>query len=101
VRDGDAAACHSFLAALLKDNPLYTNFWMADQRGDLICSAVPLDRFVNVAHRSYFLSSIETRNFAIGEFQIGLLTEKSTISFGYPVLDADGRVQAVFVLPWI
>src|SRR5262245_32000573 len=95
VRDGDAAECQSFLAALLKDNPLYTIFTLADLRGDLICSAVPLNKPVHVADRSYFLSAIETRNFGIGEFQIGRVTEKSTISFGYPVLDADGRVQAV------
>jgi signal transduction histidine kinase len=95
VRDGDAAECHSFLAALLNDNPLYTNFWLADRQGDLICSAVPFDSRVNVADRSYFLSAIETRNFAIGEFQIGRVTEKLTVSFGYPVLDAEGRVQAV------
>src|SRR4029434_7015141 len=34
VRDGDAAECDGFVAALLKDNPLYTNFWVADLRGD-------------------------------------------------------------------
>jgi signal transduction histidine kinase len=95
VRDGDAAECHSFLSALLKDNPLYTNFWTADLQGDLICSAVPLDEQVNIADRSYFLGAIETRNFAIGEFQIGRVTKKLTISFGYPVFEADGRVQAV------
>ena len=50
---------------------------------------------VNVADRAYFLSAMETRGFAIGEFQIGRITEKATISFGYPILDADGRVQAV------
>src|SRR5919108_316593 len=95
VRDGDAAECDGFVAALLKDNPLYTNFWVADLRGDLICSAVPLNRTVNIADRSFFRSAIETRNFAIGEFQIGRVTEKLTIGFGYPVLDADGRMQAV------
>jgi signal transduction histidine kinase len=95
VRDGDVAECHNFLSALLKDNPLYTNFWTADLRGDLICSAVPFDRLISVADRSYFLGAIEARDFAIGEFQIGRVTEKLTISFGYPVLAADGRVQAV------
>src|SRR5919108_4115547 len=91
VRDGDAAECDSFLAALLKDNPLYTNFWMADLRGDQICSAVPLDRPLNIADRSYFRGAIETRTFAIGEFLTGRLTKKALIAFGYPILDADGR----------
>ena len=105
VRDGDAAECERFLSTLLKDNPLYTNFGLADLQGDVICSAVPLDKPVNVADRTYFLGAMEARDFAIGEFQIGRITDKSTIGFGYPVLDADGRVQAVVVaamdLSWL
>jgi signal transduction histidine kinase len=95
VRDGDGAECDSFLSALLKDNPLYTTFVVADLRGDVVCSAVPLNEPVNVADRAYFLSALETRGFAIGEFQIGRITKKAGIAFGYPILDADGRVQAV------
>jgi signal transduction histidine kinase len=98
VRDGDAAECHGFLSALLKDNPLYTlytNFWTADLEGDVICSAVPLDSPVNIADRSYFLSALEARDFGIGEFMIGRVTNKATIGFGYPILDGDGRVQAL------
>jgi signal transduction histidine kinase len=95
VRDGDAAECDSFLSALLKDNPLYTTFVVADLRGDVVCSAVPLNEPVNVADRAYFLSALETRGFAIGEFQIGRISKKAGIAFGYPILDADGRVQAV------
>ena len=95
VRAGDAAECDSFLSALLKDNPLYTTFVVADLRGDVVCSAVPLNEPVNVADRAYFLSALETRGFAIGEFQIGRISKKAGIAFGYPILDADGRVQAV------
>jgi signal transduction histidine kinase len=95
VRDGDADECHSFLSALLKDNPLYTNFVVADLRGDVVCSAVPLNEPVNFADRTWFLSALETRGFAIGEFQIGRISKKAAIAFGYPILDADGRVQAV------
>jgi signal transduction histidine kinase len=95
VRDGDAAECHSFLSTLLQDNPLYTTFGVADLKGDVICSAVPLNEPVSVSDRTFFLRAVEARDFAIGEFQIGRITHKATISFGYPILDADGRVQAV------
>src|SRR2546426_10768313 len=60
VRDGDTAECDSFLSALLKDNPLYTAFLVADLKGDVFCSAVPLNEPVNVADRAYFLSALET-----------------------------------------
>jgi signal transduction histidine kinase len=95
VRDGDAAECERFLSALLKDNPLYTVFGVADLAGDIICSAIPLSKPVNIADRAYFLDAMETRDFTIGEFHIGRITDRRAIGFGYPVLDANGRVQAV------
>ena len=43
----------------------------------------------------YFRRAIETRDFAIGEYQIGRITDKATVNFGYPVLDDAGHVRAV------
>ena len=95
VRDGDAAECERFLASLLKDNPLYANFGLADRAGEIICSAVPMDNPVNIADRTYFVGAVVARDFAVGEFQLGRVTGVASINFGYPVFDDDGRVQAV------
>ncbi|HSF32943.1 MAG TPA: ATP-binding protein [Candidatus Tectomicrobia bacterium] len=95
LRDGDAATCEKFLSTFLKNNPLYTTFAMVDLGGNVICSSVPRDKPVNIADRGYFLNAIETRDFAVGEFHIGRITDKEGIGFGYPILDAEGHVQAV------
>jgi signal transduction histidine kinase len=95
MRDGQAATCQRFLSTFLKDNPLYTTFGMADLGGNVICSTMPHDEPVNIADRGYFQNAIETQDFAIGEFYVGRITDKEAIGFGYPILDADGRVQAV------
>jgi signal transduction histidine kinase len=95
VRDGEAAECEQFLASLLKDNPLYANFGLADRAGDITCSAVPMDKPVNIADRAYFVGAVVARDFAVGEFQVGRVTGVASINFGYPVFDGDGRVQAV------
>jgi signal transduction histidine kinase len=95
MRDGKADTCQKFLSTFLKDNPLYTTFGMADLRGNVICSTVPHEEPVNIADRGYFLNTIETRDFAIGEFYVGRITDKDAIGFGYPILDAEGHVQAV------
>src|SRR6266576_3250996 len=63
VRAGDTAECERFLSALLKDNPLYTIFVVADLGGDIICSALPLTKPVTIADRAYFLDATETRYF--------------------------------------
>lgn len=95
VRDGNTAECERFLASLLKDNPLYANFGLADRAGEIFCSAVPMDKPVNIADRTYFVGAMVARDFAVGEFQLGRVTGVASINFGYPVFDADGRVQAV------
>ena len=48
---------------------------------------------VYVGDRVYFRRALETRDFAIGEYQIGRITGKATLNFGYPVLDDAGHVQ--------
>jgi signal transduction histidine kinase len=95
VRDRGREACQRFLSNLLNDNPHYTIFGLANRAGDVICSGVPPDEPVNIADRAYFLGAMVARDFAIGEFQIGRITSKAAINFGYPIFDLDGRVQAV------
>jgi signal transduction histidine kinase len=105
IRGGDAAECHRFLSALLQDNPLYAGLGVADHTGEISCSAPPIDTPVNIADRAYFRAAMETHDFAIGEFQIGRVTHRAIIPFGYPILDADGSVQTVLVatmdLAWL
>jgi signal transduction histidine kinase len=89
------ATCSSFLADLQRQFPLYANLGAASLDGEVFCSAVPMGRSVNIADRMYFRQAIETRGLASGIFQIGRVTDQPTINFGYPSLDASGRVQAV------
>ncbi len=39
--------------------------------------------------------ALKTGKFAIGDYQIGRVTHKQGINFGYPVLDETGVVSAV------
>jgi len=87
--------CSPVLADLLKIQPYYTNLGIAAINGKVLCSAVPLPRPVNVADRAYFRRALETRNFAIGNYQIGRITGKSMIVFGAPVFDNDGKAKLV------
>src|SRR5262249_4220196 len=49
--------------------------------------------------------ALETRDFAIGDYQIGRVSGKATLVFGYPVLDDAGYVRAVVIasldLAWL
>jgi len=50
---------------------------------------------VYAGDRTYFRRARETRDFAIGDYQIGRITGKATVNFGHPVLDNRGHVRVV------
>lgn len=95
VRAHDAHACYAFFADLLKQYPQYANFGVVRANGDVTCSGLPLSGPTNLADRSYIRRAIETRDFAVGDYQIGRITGTATVNFGYPLLDSAGGVQAV------
>jgi len=66
-----------------------------DADGDTICTALPIKSPLNSADRAYFQRARQTRNFAVGDYQIGRVTGKATVNFGYPILGEAGQVQAV------
>ncbi len=104
VRRPDTPACHRLLADLLPEYPLYLNLGVIDPRGRLVCSALPVAAETNLADRAYFQRAVDSRNFAIGDFQIGRVTGKASVNVAYPVLDrgaVTGVIFAAIDLDWL
>jgi len=95
VRNFDSAFCCSLFANLLKQYPWYLNIGVAKPDGHIFASAFPMAQPVNIADRSYFQLALQTRNFAIGDYQIGRIVGKPVVNFGYPVRDETGETKAV------
>src|SRR4029453_11670256 len=93
VRDRNRAACNTLFADLLARRSSYANLAVVDADGNVICTALPMPGQVYVGDRVYFQRALETRDFAIGEYQVGRVTGKATLNFGYPVLDDAGHVR--------
>jgi signal transduction histidine kinase len=105
VRDRNPAGCNALFADLLSRHSSYANLAVADADGNVFCSALPMTRQVYAGDRLYFRRALETRDFAIGEYQVGRITGRASVNFGYPVLDDVGHVRAVVVaaldLAWL
>ncbi|HXH04615.1 MAG TPA: adenylate/guanylate cyclase domain-containing protein [Candidatus Competibacteraceae bacterium] len=105
VRQRDGAGCSALFADFLRRYPFYANLGAVDLDGDTFCSGLRLTRPVNLADRAYVKGALQTRDFAIGEYQIGRITGKASVNFGYPFVDDAGTVQgAVFAaldLVWL
>ncbi|GBE92014.1 PAS domain S-box protein [Nostoc cycadae] len=97
VRQGNSVECNQLLADILKQHSAYANFAVLDAQGNITCSGIPYSGSVNAKDRSYFQRALQTRKFAVGEYQIGRSTKKATLNFAYPILDKTGRVQTLVV----
>jgi signal transduction histidine kinase len=95
VRTDNHEECNALFLDIEKQYRAYANLGAIDLSGNPFCSALPLPDHVNLADRLYFRRAIETRGFAVGEYQVGRITGKPTVNFGMPVFDEEGGVRAV------
>jgi len=95
VQSGDPAACSARLVELLKVYPDYNGFGVARPDDEVFCSTVPLTQPINASNRAWFQRAIQTRNFAVGDYQVGRTSGRAILVFSYPLLDAAGQLQAV------
>jgi hypothetical protein len=54
-----------------------------------------LTKAVNIADRSYFKLAVERKTFAIGDYQIGRVTDKASLNLGYPIRENDHSITGV------
>jgi nitrate/nitrite-specific signal transduction histidine kinase len=95
VRSGSPEVCSAFFAQLLRQYPQYILLGVIAPDGDIFCSAYPPSGSSKVADQAYFQRALQTRDFAISDYQVDQISGKAILSFGYPVLDEAGQVRAV------
>ena len=92
---GDSAGCNRFVKGLTDRYGVYGNLGRIDAEGNLVCSAIGFSGTLNLADRSYFRRAKDSKDFAIGDYQIGKVTNRGSVDFGYPILNRSGEVEGV------
>ncbi len=64
----------------------YLMIGICDPEGLIVSSSVPTDKKVYVKDREWFKRMQASRDFSVGDYQIGRITGKPGITFGYPVI---------------
>ena len=95
VRGDQPEAASKLLADIQQQYPIYLNFGVIEMDGRVFASALPMPPGLNLADRGYFQRAIETKSFAMGDYQVGRISGKASVNFGYPVTDEAGRIQRV------
>jgi signal transduction histidine kinase len=105
VMSSQLGACPLFLTGQLKQHATYSNLGVIDLDGNLRCSAQPYEGAINLRDWIYIQKSIETRDFSVSDYQVGRVTGKATVAFGYPIFDNRGKLWGVVVaaldLEWL
>jgi two-component sensor histidine kinase len=89
-------ACDSELKELQELSPdRYSNFWVMDGQGTLLCSGRPASRGANYAELDYVGAIRQSRQFVVGEFTIGVVSQRAVLPGAAPILDEQGRLRAI------
>ncbi|WP_461518954.1 cache domain-containing protein [Porticoccus sp.] len=87
--------CSAYLVELQEDFPQYLNFGVINPDGSIQCSALPFKKGARLDDRDYFISAKKSRTVSMGNYQIGRITGKASINFGFPLYDNKGEFNGV------
>jgi signal transduction histidine kinase len=91
----DPAECTRYLAELMSHYRRYKNLGAVNAQGILHCSALPYERYLNAGDRPWFQRAVATKKFAIGDYQIGLISDSPVIVLAYPIISSDEQILGV------
>lgn len=76
IRKGDMAQCNPLLKTLMERLTWFTNIFLIDTQGNVVCSGIDGQLTTNVADRDWFKAFIAKPEFTIGDFNIGSVSGK-------------------------
>ena len=98
IKARNEAESSAMLGNILKKCPQYGNIVIADLKGDVWASALPMTKKFNISDRRTFQNALKTGRIASGEYRVGAISAKSTIGFACPILDKNGKAAGVIAL---
>jgi signal transduction histidine kinase/HAMP domain-containing protein len=93
IRENNKMACSKILAGMLE--PLYTDLGVVDDKGKLLCSALPPRSSMIRPNSPLRHRIIQFHDFAMGEIRNNPSTGKTVLDLGYPLLKPPGTLRAI------
>lgn len=98
VRSTDHPSCNQTFATLLEEYKGYVSIAMVDTSGELLCTSLVPFQAANYADRLWFKEAMAKQEFVIGEYMIGKLTGKPTLTVALPLKDAEANIQSILAI---
>jgi PAS domain-containing protein len=95
VQELNTKASTALFQNLLKINSQYGNIVLLDINGFVVVSAKPYSAGHNISHLKHVIDAKATDSLAVGEYQVGTLSNVPVISFAYPVHNQSGSLVGI------
>ena len=92
---GDSLVRKPYCADLLKHFKRYANIGAVKPNGDVFCSALPLDKSLNVADQLWFQRAVQTGDFAVGDYHLDRISGMPVLTLGYPSVNSAAEIEMV------
>jgi PAS domain S-box-containing protein len=101
VKGRDAARVEPILRELRKLNPMYSNIIIADLKGIVWATAVPVKPSFVVNDRRYFRNALASGQLSSGEYVVSRATDKPAFNLAYPLKDNNGKIIGVISVGFV
>jgi hypothetical protein len=90
IKAGDSVGCNAYLAAMKPRFPAFITLIVTDLNGLSFCHTDRDRQAVNISKRAYFASALRTGSFTVGEYSLGLSSNRRIIQFAVPFYASNG-----------
>lgn len=98
IKNHNVSATNAILADILKRSPQFGNMIIADRDGDVWASGLPMTAPFSLRNRRTFTNTVKSRRFTSGEYNVGRISARPTIGFGYPIINRKGNIEGVIAV---
>ena len=95
IARGDQGPCEAVVRGFLSQNRAYLDIGVSDPAGATRCSARDFGSSVDLARSTLLRRVVAAKDFVIGDYQVLGNWRRRTLTFGYPILDANGAVRQI------
>jgi hypothetical protein len=98
VQSLDARACNALFRDLHHQYPFYSVILAVTPDGKAFAASVPFEPgSIDLSDRKHVKEAIGTLNFSVGEYIKGRISNRVSLNFTYPVLNADKKLIAIVI----
>lgn len=101
VRGRDAARVEPVLRELRKLNPMFSNIFIADPKGTVWATAVPVKPPFFIGDRRYFRNALASGRLSSGEYVVSRATARPALNLAYPLRNDHGAIIGVISVGFV